>query len=155
VPNSPLDERAYTHNLEHGAVMVWFDPEVVDGGTVDEMQSWMRTLNASGFEALSGGGILVSPFEGEFTSGKPIALRAWGLAVDCDEWNETYANSFVIRFYGSHGAAPERNLSPYPEDAMRFSDEAVEDNTEAETGNEPTEGTTDEPTEDATEESTE
>jgi hypothetical protein len=156
VPGTPLDERAYTHNLEHGAIMAWFDPEQVDGGTVDEMQSWMRTLNASGFEALSGGGIIVSPFEEEFTSGKPIALRAWGLALDCDEWDETAANGFVVRNYGSHGAAPERNLSPYPEDAMRFSDETVDDNTEADTGGgESTEEPTDGATAPASEEPTE
>lgn len=130
-----LDERALTHNLEHGAVIAWFDPAKVDGATTDAMGAWAERLNNSGFDANGGAAVFAAAYEDPgITSGKAIALRAWGLALDCDEWDETVANGFVIDRYGSHGIAPERNFAPYPQDVMRYEDRDVEDNTEAPTG---------------------
>lgn len=119
-----LDEAASTHNLEHGSVIVWYDPEQVDGSTASEMGEWSGTLNASGFRNDRGGSaVFVSPYEDPgISSGKALALRAWGVAMDCDEWNETMANAFVIDHYGTHGGAPERTLAPYPEDVLAFDD---------------------------------
>lgn len=123
------EERALTHNLEHGAVIVWYDPEQVEDGTVSEIENWAEALNESGFSSQGGGAIFVSPYtEPGIQSGKPIALRAWGIAVDCGEWNETVGEGFVIEHYGTHGRAPENALSPYPEGVLAFADRDVEDN---------------------------
>ncbi len=152
VSPDPLDERATTHNLEHGAVIAWFDPEAVEDDTVNEMEDWMQSRQELGFESRAGGNIFVSPYPA-MTGDKPIALRAWGFALNCDEWNQDVADSFVIDYWGTHGQAPERNLSPYPSGAMGYEGEDdVEDNTEAPTGDEgaettdPSEPATDEPT---------
>lgn len=138
--DNQLDERSTTHNLEHGAIIAWYDPEQVSGDDIGAMESWSGSLNTSGFRGAvngnySGGSIFVSPFtDPGISSGKAVAFRAWGVSMDCDEWNETAANSFVIDNYGTHGASPERNFSQYPEEALGYSDTTVEDNTEAPTG---------------------
>jgi hypothetical protein len=88
--------------------------------------------------------VFVSPAPIEISSGKPIAMRAWGVAMDCDSWDESYADGFLVDYWGTHGIAPERNLSPYPASAIQYGDGAVEDNTEAPTTDRHgTEGATD------------
>jgi hypothetical protein len=127
--SSQIDERSTTHNLEHGAIIAWYDPEQVDGGTAREMGDWSGTLNANGFRVdRAGTAIFVSPYEDPgISSGKAIAFRAWGTAMDCDEWDETVANAFVIENYGTHGIGPERVFAPYPADVLAFEDREVED----------------------------
>ena len=124
VSNNQLDEFATTHNLEHGAIIVWFDPAQVDGGTVDAIDDWVERFNAAGFaQELSGAGLFASPYEDPgIDSGKPIAMRAWGVSMDCDSWDEDAANKFVIDNYGTNGTAPEAALGPYPLDALRYDD---------------------------------
>jgi hypothetical protein len=131
--SSQIDEASTTHNLEHGAIIAWYDPEQVDGDVVDEMGSWAETLNESGFRGQAGAGIMVSPFEDPgISSGQAIALRAWGTAMDCDEWNEDVANGFVIDHYGTHGIGPERTFAPFPDGTLAYEDRDVEDTTEDE-----------------------
>ena len=147
--SSQGDERALTHNLEHGAIIVWYDPETVESGTVDELEGWAEGLNESGFTSQGGGAIFVSPYtEPGISSGKPLAIRAWGIAMDCDSWDETVGNGFVIERYGTHGNAPENMLSPYPDGVLGFSDRSVEDNPQG-TGD--THGELESPAPDATE----
>jgi hypothetical protein len=135
IPRNPIDERGSTHNLEHGAVIVWFDPDGVDGTTQRAMEAWQQERAEQGFVSpRSGGAIFVSPYDGTFSEDKPIAVRAWGQAIDCDEWDETYADGFLIDYYGMHGIAPERSLTPYPDGVLGYTDREVEDNTEAPTG---------------------
>lgn len=133
VPTNPLDERSTTHNLEHGAVIAWYDPAEVDDSTVSDMEDWMQSRQEMGFESRAGGNIFVSPYE-EMTGDKPIAIRAWGYALNCDEWNQDVADAMIIDYWGTHGSAPERNLSPYPSEALGYADTEVTDNTEAPTG---------------------
>lgn len=135
IPRNPIDERGSTHNLEHGAVIVWFDPERVDGDVQSAMESWQQERADQGFvSSRSGGAVFVSSYDGPFSADKPIAVRAWGQALDCDEWDETYADGFLIEYYGTHGIAPERTLTPYPEGVLGYTDRQVGDNTEAPTG---------------------
>jgi hypothetical protein len=127
--SSQLDERSLTHNLEHGAIIAWYDPEQVDRGTAAEMGDWAGTLNANGFRVDRGGtAIFVAPYEDPgISSGKAIAFRAWGTAMDCDEWDETVAHAFVIENYGMHGIGPERMIAPYPSEVLDYTDREVED----------------------------
>jgi hypothetical protein len=118
-----LDERATTHNLEHGAIIVWYDPEQVDDATLGELEAWADRLDASGFDTPAGGAVMVSAYtDPGIDSGKAFALRAWSVAVDCDGWDEDAYSSFVIENYGTNGVAPERNLSRYPDEALGYSD---------------------------------
>jgi len=147
--SSQISEFATTHNLEHGTIIAWWDPDQVDRGTANEIGDWAETLNANGFRSdRAGVGIITAPYEDPgISSGKAIAFRAWGTAMDCDEWNETAAHSFVIENFGTRGIGPERTLAPYPADVLTYEDEAVLDTPEDEAptdGSDPVEELTDE-----------
>lgn len=119
IPGDPLDERSTTHNLEHGAVNVWFDPDTVEQGTIEQMEDWMRSRLDMGFESRAAGTIFVSPYP-DMTGDASIALRAWGYALNCQDWDQDVADSFLIDYWGTHGEAPERSMSPYPQNALGY-----------------------------------
>jgi len=147
VRDEQLDERSTTHNLEHGSVIVWFDPEQVSDDAIDEIDGMVARLNDAGFESPGGGaGILASPFtDPGIDSGKAIAIRSWAQGMDCDEWDIDYAYGWIAQHFGTRGPAPEGAIGQYPEDVLEISD--------ADGGaNEPTSDDTgaDEPTSDET-----
>jgi hypothetical protein len=127
-----ISEAATTHNLEHGTIIAWWDPEQVDRSTASAIGSWAEDLNANGFRIdRAGVGIMSAPYEDPgISSGKAIALRAWGTAWDCDEWDETVASAFVIENFGTHGIGPERTR--YPSDVLTYDDGDVPDTPEDE-----------------------
>jgi hypothetical protein len=127
--NRQIDEVTSTHNLEHGSIIVWWDPDQVDSATASAIGGWAETLNANGFRRDAGGiGILTAPFEDPgISSGQAVAFRAWGTAMDCAEWDETVAHAFVIENFGTHGIGPERLAAPYPSDVLAFADRDVAD----------------------------
>lgn len=127
--SSQLSEAATTHNLEHGSVIVWWDPEETDGAVASDIGDWAQTLNANGFRSDRGGvGIMTAPYEDPgISSGGSVALRAWGTAWDCDAWDETVANAFVIENFGTRGIGPERTIAPYPDGILAYEDVDIED----------------------------
>jgi len=127
-----IDEVSSTHNLEHGTVIVWWDPAQIDTATADRIGTWASTLNANGFRRDAAGvGIMSSPFEDPgIDSGKAVALRAWGVAMDCDTWDETVAYAFALDHFGTHGIGPERQTAPFPEGVLAYEDREVTDTSE-------------------------
>lgn len=119
----PIDERITTHNMEHGAILAWYDPEQVSDEEIAAMEEWASERNRAGFQARGGAGIIVAPFEASFDSGKSIGMRGWLAAADCDSWDETVADAFAIQNYGTAGQAPEGFLAPYPSDVLQFEGE--------------------------------
>lgn len=116
------DERVTTHNLEHGAVVVYYDPDALDAETIDVVGRWGSGWNDAGFDERGevGAGVIVAPYRGEFTSGRPLALRAWGVALDCDEFRVPVADAFLAEHFGDRGTAPEGHLAPYPDDVLEL-----------------------------------
>ena len=124
IAERPIDERAVIHNAEHGSVMVWFDPEQVDGEVVGQIRDWRNSRgNRLGFASDANGAVFASPAT-VIDSGKSIALRAWGVAMDCDRFDPLVADAFLVEHWGSHGMSPEAHLSPYPEDSLRYAQDA-------------------------------
>lgn len=128
VREQPIDERGSTHNLEHGSILVWFDPEQVPAEDVDDIGAWVSDLNESGFAENSGrAGIMASPISDEVTLDKPLAIRAWGVAMDCDSWDRDWANAFTIDNFGTNGNAPEAFIGVYPDEVLNYGDAPVGD----------------------------
>lgn len=127
-----IDEVSSTHNLEHGSVIVWWDPARIDDATAGEIGTWASTLNANGFRRdASGVGVITSPFDDPgIGTGKAVALRAWGVAMDCDTWDETVAHAFALDHFGTHGIGPERQIAPFPEGVLAYEDREVSDTSE-------------------------
>lgn len=115
--DDPLDERITTHNLEHGAIVVWHEPGYAEAGAI---RDWVEDRNDAGFSRESGAGLIAAPYERGIAPGKNVALRAWGQAVNCAEFDQTVADAFVIRYFGSHGQAPEAFFGEYPEGVLTF-----------------------------------
>lgn len=158
VPSAPLEERALTHNLEHGAAVVYFDADAIDDATVDAMESWMQARLDNGFTGQGAAAVFVTSYEGfaGVSADKPIAMRAWGFALNCESWDQDVADSFLIDYWGTHGQAPERNFAEYPTEALGYLED--QDSTEEPADVEPTdEGDTGEPADEgaATDEDTE
>ena len=127
-----IDEVSSTHNLEHGSVIVWWDPARIDNATAGEIGTWASSLNASGFRRdASGVGIITSPFDDPgIGTDKAVAFRAWGVAMDCDTWDETVAHAFALDHFGTHGIGPERQIAPFPDGVLAYEDREVTDTSE-------------------------
>jgi len=123
--SSQLEERATTHNLEHGAIIAWYEPDKLDGAAVGELEALAESLNGNGFgNASSGAALFVSPYtDPGISSGKALAIRAWGNAMDCDTYDESALLAFMLNEYGTHGRAPEGNFSPFPEAVLQYDPE--------------------------------
>ena len=132
IPRTPIEERSIVHNMEHGAIAVWFDDALTDPDTENALGDWGESRSDVGFSSNAGAAIFTSPYEGTITSGKAIAFRAWGQAMDCETFDQTVADAWLIDFYGSHGIAPERNLAPYPDGTLGYGDGDVDDTPEGE-----------------------
>ncbi len=132
--SNQISEVATTHNLEHGSVIIWWDPDTVDRSTASAIGSFAELYNANGFRPdLGGVGILSAPYEEPgISSGRSVAFRAWGTAMDCDEFDETAAQGFLIEHFGSRGIGPERMLAPYPASVLDYADRDVDDTTPSE-----------------------
>lgn len=122
IPEGPIDERAVVHNMEHGSVVVWFDPDQVDPGTRRDLGDWQQRRIAAGFTSRSAGGVFVSPMPDDLENPPAVALRAWGVAVDCDRFEELVADGFLVDHWGTNGAAPESGRSPFPPDSLRYAE---------------------------------
>lgn len=140
VRDEQLDERATTHNMEHGSVIIWFDPEQLSGDEIDDIDSMVATLNEAGFASNQGrAGILASPFtDPGIDSGKAIAIRSWAQGMDCSSWDRDYAYGWIAEHFGSRGPAPEALLGQYPEGVLEISGEAgIDDEAPTDDGSEP------------------
>lgn len=119
---APIDERAVLHNMEHGSVVVWFDPDA--GGVPREVADWRDRSAHLGFTSRDGGAVYASPVPDDLADAPTVALRAWGMAVDCERFDPVVADAFLAEHWGSHGISPEADLSPYPEGSLRLADPA-------------------------------
>ena len=126
-----VSEVSSTHNLEHGTIIVWYDPDQVDRSTVSDISDWAELLNENGFRRdLGGVGIMSSPYtDPGISSSKAVALRAWGTAVDCDTWDESVGMGFVLEHFGTNGIAPERPMAPFPTDVLQWADNGAVNDT--------------------------
>lgn len=118
--DDPLEETTTTHNLEHGSVIAWFDPAAVDSSTAAAIRRWATERNRAGFRGSGGAGIIAAPFPDGLSTGKAVALRAWGVALDCRGWSQQVADAFVIANFGTHGRAPESSIAGYPDGVLSF-----------------------------------
>lgn len=123
VATVPIDERAVLHNMEHGSVVVWVDVDAVDRDAQASVAEWWRQRVDLGFTSDVGGAVFVSPMP-EVDDPPAVALRAWGVAMDCHRFDAMVADGFLADHWGSHGRAPEGDLSPYPEESLAFRERA-------------------------------
>ena len=78
VYSTPLAESQAIHNLEHGGIVIWYDPEALTVESIDALTTYVQNQNATG---LSGRyKFILSPWGG--SEPLPSPGRGDGLALD-------------------------------------------------------------------------
>jgi hypothetical protein len=109
----PLD--AALHSLEHGAVIVWYDPAATDQPELMRLQNFFSTSD-------EGTHVIVAPYDypelgdaGRLQEGTEMSLAAWHHLQQCERASLPVAFSFVeayrfnlYRWGAYRGDAPER-----------------------------------------------
>jgi Protein of unknown function (DUF3105) len=85
---APLDE-ALVHNLEHGGIVISYNPDQIQGQTLEELRTQTRELSQINPR------VILTPRENLDAA---IALTAWGYLQTLDNYNPTD----VKAFYDAH-----------------------------------------------------
>lgn len=86
--SAPPDEQI-VHNLEHGNVVMYYNPEKLDAAAIEQFKELMRDLNRSRANPC---GILAA--RTSIQDDKPIALTAWGVLATLDTYDEAQIRAF-------------------------------------------------------------
>ena len=108
--STPLNESQVIHNLEHGGIVIWYDPAKLDEAQITELTSYVEGQVASG---LSGRfKFILSPWGGSEDLGAAVAVVAWRHLLKLDAFDmaaiRAFADANYLRF------APEPNGGPAP-----------------------------------------
>ena len=119
----PVAEAQAIHNLEHGGIVIWYQPDRISQASIDELTSFVRgELGTTRFK------FILSPWSGE-DFGHPVAVTAWTrlLHVACEgaaasspgatsspaaappeqcDIDMGQVRAFVDRYYGRLGPEP-------------------------------------------------
>ena len=110
VYSTPQNESQLIHNLEHGGIVIWYDPDLLDDERVDELASYVESQVATGL-----GGrfkFILTPWGGEGDLGSPVVVTAWRHLLALDEFDMDRVRGFADANYLRH--APEPNGGPGP-----------------------------------------
>lgn len=108
VYSTPQPETQLVHNLEHGGIVIWHDPEL-PADQVDELAAYVDAQVAQGV-----GGrykFILSPWGGEQELPSPIVVTAWLYLLELDEVDTGAIDEFAGEHYG---IAPEPGGGPLP-----------------------------------------
>ncbi|MDD7961645.1 DUF3105 domain-containing protein [Microbacterium thalli] len=94
VYTEPQANENAVHSLEHGAIWITYDPEVVSEAEVEKLQGYMPSTYA-----------LLSPYPGMDT---PIAVSAWNAQLKVDSADDERIEEFFTEYWRSQNA-PEPN----------------------------------------------
>ncbi|MBA2633749.1 MAG: DUF3105 domain-containing protein [Chloroflexi bacterium] len=108
--STPQNESQLLHNLEHGGIVIWYDPKALTEAQVDELASYVDGQVATGI-----GGrfkFILSPWSGDEELGGVIALTAWRHLLVLDTFDMDAVRGFADANYVRY--APEPNGGPAP-----------------------------------------
>ncbi len=108
VYTTPQPEEQLIHNLEHGGIVIWYAPDALDAGQVEQLAQYVARQNATGI-----GGrykFILSPWDGtDFDH--PVAVTAWRQLLYLDEADVDAIDEFARAHYGR---SPEPAGGPGP-----------------------------------------
>jgi hypothetical protein len=103
VYTSPQAEAQLIHNLEHGGIVVWYQPAQIDAAELQELSNWVASeVRGTRFK------VILSPWAGP-DFGHPIAATAWNWLIYQDALDLGQIQSFMNAHYGR---SPEPNGGP-------------------------------------------
>jgi hypothetical protein len=96
-PTAQPQERML-HNMEHGGIIIWYEPSRLDKAGVDALKSWVQQqITSSQFK------VILTPWSGP-DFGHPVAVTAWNWLLYLDTANTDSIRAFLDAHYGQ---APE------------------------------------------------
>jgi Protein of unknown function (DUF3105) len=102
-------ESQVIHNLEHGGIVIWYDPDEVDPAAVGELTSYVNAQVATGVSGRFK--FMLTPWDGGEPLGAPIAVTSWRNLLQLDEVDLGAIDAFASEHYG---ISPEPNGGPAP-----------------------------------------
>ena len=109
VYSTPQSETQLGHNLEHGGIVIWYDPERLDANAVDTLTQYVNTQTASGISGRFK--FILTPWGGDEELPAPIVATAWRYLLELREADTGAIDEFARARYGG---APEPNGGPGP-----------------------------------------
>jgi Protein of unknown function (DUF3105) len=108
--STPQPETQLIHNLEHGGIVIWYDPEALTEEQIAELDSYVESQVATGI-----GGrfkFIVSPWGGRDPLPSPVVVTAWRHMLELETFDMDAIRGFADANYLVH--APEPNGGPAP-----------------------------------------
>jgi hypothetical protein len=101
------NESQLIHNLEHGGIVIWYDPDALDDAQVAELTSYVEGQVASGTSGRYK--FIVSPWGGSEDLPGPVAVTAWRHILTLDRFDMAAIRAFADANYLRW--APEPNAA--------------------------------------------
>jgi len=109
VYSTPQNESQLIHNLEHGGIVIWYDPERVDAAGVATLSDFVQSQVSSGISGRFK--FILSPWGGVDPLPSPIVATAWRYLLELDTTDTSAMNDFARAHYQE---SPEPNGGPAP-----------------------------------------
>ena len=109
VYTTPQEESQLIHNLEHGGIVIWYDPEALDADEVATLAQYVETQTASGISGRFK--FILSPWGGDDPLPSPIVVTAWRHSLELETADTDAIGEFTRAHYGR---SPEPNGGPGP-----------------------------------------
>jgi Protein of unknown function (DUF3105) len=106
---TPQAETQLIHNLEHGGIVVWYDPEGLTVEAIDGLEAYVEQQNATGISGRYK--FILSPWGGTEPLPAPVVATAWRWILELETADTEAIDDFARAHYGD---APEPNGGPAP-----------------------------------------
>ena len=108
VYTTPANESQVIHNLEHGGIVIWYDPSL-DAASVESLTSYVDGQVASGVSGRFK--FILSPWGGSDPLPSPVVVMAWRYMLELETADTDAIGEFARARYGR---SPEPNGGPGP-----------------------------------------
>jgi len=102
-------ETQLIHNLEHGGIVIWYDPDRLDADGVDSLTQYVTRQNQSGVSGRYK--FILTPWGGEDELQAAVVATSWRWMLELPEADTGAIDAFASEHYG---IAPEPGGGPGP-----------------------------------------
>jgi uncharacterized protein DUF3105 len=102
--SSPPDVYQTIHSLEHGAVIIWYDPSAAGDSAVKDVKTYFQA-GPNGKDPQKGAKVIIAPYSypdeeeaGRLPAGSQMALVAWHHLQECAHPSLAVAYDFVAKY---------------------------------------------------------
>jgi hypothetical protein len=109
VYSTPQPETQLIHNLEHGGIVIWYDPQALEAADIDALTGYVNAQVASGQSGRYK--FILSPWGGDDPLPAPVVATAWRYTLELATADTDAIGNFARSRYGQ---SPEPNGGPGP-----------------------------------------